>query len=65
MENIFLLNIIVALKYSKLNKNQLLIFYLFTLNADYGYGNYDGGYGGGRSGARGKGTHFILCLFFV
>lgn len=26
--------------------------------ADYGYGNYDGGYGGGRSGARGKGT---LC----
>lgn len=40
--------------------------------ADYGYGNYDGGYGGGRSGSRGKGTksvaivhHSCLILIFV
>lgn len=33
--------------------------------ADYGYGNYDGGYGGGRSGSRGKGTkkkQLQLCI---
>lgn len=29
---------------------------IIILNADHGYGNYDGGYGGGRSNSRGKGT---------
>lgn len=37
-------------------------FFSHCTETDYGYGNYDGGYGGGRSGTRGKGIGNFSCV---
>lgn len=35
-------------------------YFICYTETDYGYSNCDGGYGGGRSGARGKGIGKLL-----